>query len=112
MDDLQNSLSQILNDPDRLQQIMSMAANLSQESSDELQLPSAEVLSRLQNIMSQFGHNDGRQQALYDALIPYLKPERRIRLQRAIQIARLSRAAGAALRTVSEAPEEGAAAHV
>ena len=47
--------------------------------------------------MGQLGQGDDRRTALLNALRPFVRPERYARLDQAVQIARLSRLARAAL---------------
>lgn len=50
-------------------------------------------------IMQQAQHTDSRQEALLCALKPYVVPERRDKIDRALRIARLAQLAGCALRS-------------
>ena len=54
--------------------------------------------SALRTLLQQVGKLDRRQENLLNALKPFLKPERREKVDRAMQAARISRLAGAALR--------------
>lgn len=54
--------------------------------------------SALRALLQQAGKLDRRQENLLNALKPFLKPERREKVDRAMQAARISRLAGAALR--------------
>ncbi len=49
-----------------------------------------------------------RQEALLQALLPYLNPARRSRLERALRVAKLSKIAGAALQNYGNLFEAGA----
>jgi len=106
MDELASKLKQLLDDPGSMQQIASIAGMLTADSSEDRKegatsLPAAEMIEGIRQIIQTVGKSDARQDALVEALCPYLKPRRRERLHRAIQIARLSQVAGAALRTQS-----------
>ena len=96
MDDLSQKLTQILNDPGSMQQIMDMAATLGAGS--ETSLP-PELPQAMTAALSQLQVKDEKQEALVHALMPYLRPGRRVTLERAVELARLSHAAGAALRS-------------
>ena len=61
-------------------------------------LPDEGFLTGIMQLMQQARQADGRQEALLLALRPYLAPERQARLDRAMEIARISHLAGAALR--------------
>ena len=98
---LEEKLSQILNNPDSMAQIMSMAQSFGfqpeAEPSAPSPLPDAELLQGMMQLFQQLQQNDGRQEALLRALKPYLAPDRQEKLDRAMQLARLSHIAGFAL---------------
>ena len=102
MTDLNEKLTQILNDPGSMQQIMDMAAALSGQSNA---VPAA-TPETIRNALQQVRPPDPKQEALVRALLPYLRPSRQIRLERAIQVAQLSHLAGFALQTASSPPGE------
>lgn len=81
MDDLAEKIQEILEDPGKLQQVMNLASALGVDAPPEAP---AEVSSR------QSGCRSSRQAALVQALLPYLRPSRRERLQRAVRVAQLS----------------------
>ena len=58
-------------------------------------------------LLGEYGRTDDKKAALLEALKPFLKPERRARVDQAARLARLSRVAGAALRLYREEREEG-----
>lgn len=101
--DINEKLNQILNDPGSMQQIMELAASLG--GSPE-QLPV--MPDTIRNVLQQANRTDPRQEALIRALLPYLRPGRQERLERAMQIARLSHLAEFALQTASIAQEQEA----
>ena len=92
-------LTQILNDPGRMQQIMDMAAALGVSTQDAIP---PELPATLTQALEANQALDRKQDALVQALLPYLRPGRQARLERAIRIARLSHLAGAALRSTGE----------
>lgn len=106
---LEEKLQQLLNDPDSMAQIMSFAQSLGgqmqqPQQPQQSQEPQAAVppidpgmMQAIVGIMQQLQRTDSRQEALLNALKPYLAPERREKIDRAAQIARLSRLAGTAL---------------
>ena len=99
---LEEKLSQILNNPDSMAQIMSMAQSFgfqpeSEPSPPPSSMPDEEMLRGMMQLMQQMQQNDGRQEALLRALKPYLAPDRRDKLDQAMQLARLSKIAGFAL---------------
>ena len=118
MGDFESKLEQVLNDPKAMGQIMALAQSLgggSQPPSPppppaEGAAPAGEpptgssmpdldpkLLGGIASLMGQLGQGDDRRTALLNALRPFVKPERYARLDQAMQIARLSRLARAAL---------------
>lgn len=93
-------ITQILNDPEQLQQITNMAASLgfgppsAAEAAETASFP-----SEITTLLTQAQKREEKQQALVRALLPYLSPSRQHRLEQAIKIASLSNIAKAALQT-------------
>jgi len=87
MADFQEALGDILNDPEKMKTLMSMAGSLG------LGAPPAPSPA---GTAPQAAPN-ARYEALLQALKPFLRPERRGKLDRAMQAARLSKLAGQAL---------------
>ena len=112
MDDLEGKINKILGDPEQMSQILTIARSLGamppqnpdapQEADVPPDLPDPGELAPLMKIMQQAGHTDARERALLEALKPYCSEERQGRIDRAIRIARLSRIAGAALRSMEK----------
>lgn len=103
-DGLEDKLQQILNDPDSMAQILSLAQSfgMSPEPPKEQAEPPAppqddKFLKTVFSMMQQARKSDSKQEALLAALKPYLAPERRWKIDQALQIARVSHLAGAAL---------------
>ncbi|MFR1622042.1 MAG: hypothetical protein ACLSUE_04855 [Oscillospiraceae bacterium] len=100
---LEEKLSQVLNDPNSMAQLMSFAQSLGMGPPDAPPPPGpppgddAFVRGILQ-LVRQANQRDGPQEALLAALKPYLRPERREKLDRAMRIARISQIAGGALK--------------
>lgn len=108
---MNEKLSRILNDPEQIHQIMEMAnqvgligSNNSQDKIGTTAIPSIPDISRL---LKQAQKTDEKQEALFRALRPYLKPSRQSKLDRALKLAKLSQLAGAALRADGYDPEQG-----
>ncbi len=95
MENMEEKIMDVLGDPAKMEQIMSIAKGLgfSPEQEEQEQPNAGALLSLLQ----QTGE-DGRQDALFQALMPYLRPGRRKKLQQAMKIAKLSHLAGFALK--------------
>lgn len=105
---LEGKLQQILNDPDSMAQILSMAQSFGlqdipgqpepQSAPPPSAMPDGEFIRAIMGLMEHARHSDGKQEALLCALKPFLKPERRENIDKALQIARISHLAGFALR--------------
>lgn len=101
---LEDKLNQILNDPDSMAQILSMAKSFgmhSEQTSEPTPAPPTVdegMMLGLMQIMQQVQQTDGKQEALLQALKPFLAPERREKLDKAMQLARISHLAGFALK--------------
>ena len=107
MDDMEEKISSILNNPEIMQQIMSMAQSLGQsqnppagESSEQaLPFPPDLDLGMLQKI-SGFARQSSvtrEEQALLKALGPYLNRERVGKLEKAMRAAKMARLASSFL---------------
>lgn len=92
-ENLEEKLSQVLNDPNSMAQLMSFAQSLG------MGPPGDDAFVRgILQLVRQANQKDGPQEALLAALKPYLRPERREKLDRAMRIARISQIAGGALK--------------
>ena len=103
MDQMEDKLGAILNNPQLMQQIMSMAQTLGQNTPSQDPFPAASapdfdpaMLSKLSGFMDQ-GNVDGNQQALLTALHPYLSHRKVDKLERAMRAARIARIASSFL---------------
>ncbi len=111
----EQAVSAMLQDPEQLQKIFALAQSLgfsppaAQEAPPPPPEPAAappapamqppdEKQQALGELLQKAGKLDRRQENLLNALKPFLKPERREKIDRAMQAARISRLAGAALR--------------
>ena len=70
-------------------------------------LPDARMMQSMLRLLQQSQHTDGKQEALFCALKPYLAPEKREKLDRALQMAKLSRLAGFALKNYGTVADKG-----
>lgn len=124
MEGLEEKLQNILSDPNSMAQIMSMAQSLGLSPQNEQRPPSQpaeenfgllqtamgqqsggggkmsdlQFLQSMMGVMQQAQRSDGKQEALLCALKPFLRPERREGIDRAMQLAKLSQLAGIALK--------------
>ncbi len=111
---LEDKLQQILNDPESMSQILSLAQSFGLQQPPESPgsapvpppTPDAGMLQGVAELMQQARRSDGKQEALLGALKPFLRPERREKLDRAMQLARISHLAGYALRHYGGLPPE------
>lgn len=116
MEGLEEQLQKIMNDPDSMAQILSLAQSFGLQPPQE-QTPSAPsaapappddgFVKAVFGMMQQAQQSDGKQEALLAALKPYLRPERRGNIDRALQIAKISHLAGFALRNYGSLPGKG-----
>ncbi len=110
---LEEKLQSILNDPNSMAQILSMAQSFGLQGSVEppcqsqtppsapdlgALMPDAGFVQAIMGLMQQARHSDGKQEALLCALKPFLRPERRDKIDQAMQLARISHLAGFALK--------------
>ena len=111
MADFSEMLNGILSNPQAMQQMMALAQSLGlqgqggqpQQSAPTPQLPQQpsqpdpmQLLQGFLQMSKQMG-GDERQLALFQALKPFVRPDRAEKLDRAIQVAKISRLAGNAL---------------
>lgn len=100
MDNLTDKLTELLGNPGSMKQIMDMASALGGQFGTEEQLP-ADLPEQLQSLMAEAPQLTAKEDALVRALLPYLRPNRKVRLQRAMQVAHLSQLASAAWKSSS-----------
>ena len=106
MDDLENKLGAILNDPNMMQQIMSMAQSMGGSGPSKQDAPPRQEsilpeidMAAIQKISSlaQTSSIDKREQALLRALGAYLSKERIGKLEKAMRAAKIAKIASSAL---------------
>lgn len=102
-ENLEEKLSQVLNDPNSMAQLMSFAQSLGMGPPDAPPPtgppPGDDAFVRgILQLVRQANQKDGPQETLLAALKPYLRPDRREKLDRAMRIARISQIAGGALK--------------
>ncbi len=105
---MEEQLNRILNDPNSMAQILSMAQAFGMGQESEASMPPMSpvgdlfsmdggMLLQIMQIVQQLQQRDPRQEALLGALRAYLAPERQKKLDRAMELAKLTRIAGIAL---------------
>ena len=104
MDDLEQKIQSVLSDPAQMAQVLEMAKSLG-ITLPEASAPPAEPPEAAPqpeppkpDAPPPMGGLAQRQEALLRALEPFLRPARREKIERALQIARLTNLAGGALR--------------
>ena len=107
MDDLESKLGAIMNDPDMMQKIMSLAQNLGQSSPqpEPAPTPFPDIdISMLQKLSGFAGKSniDANQRNLLHALGPYLNSNRLNRLERAMRAAKMAGMATSLLPLLSQ----------
>lgn len=101
MENMEEKISEVLNNPQLMQQIMSMAQALGQSQNVKAEepkeapssvLPNIDMstIQRLSGLMQQPGI-DNNQKTLLHALTPYLSQDRVQRLERAMRAAKMAR---------------------
>ena len=97
MADMEDTLNAILNNPQMMQNILTMAQSIGKntEQSTETALPEEFDLGILQKIGSLSGHTgiDPQQKALLSALSPYLTRSRTAKLEKAMRAAKMAKLA-------------------
>lgn len=101
MEDLESKLGAVLNNPEMMQKIMSLAQNLNQPQEPvkndppPASLPELDLsmVQRLSGLAKQ-GNIDKNQQSLLRALRPYLSCQRLQKLERAMRAAKMASMAG------------------
>ena len=113
---LEQAIGAILQDPEQMQSILAFAKSLGISPPEApptqtappppppTQTQPVSSNEALGELLQKAGKLDKRQENLLNALKPFLKPERREKIDRAMQAARLSRLAGAALRGREQKP--------
>lgn len=105
-ENMQNQMSAILNNPEMMQKIMSMAQALKTPESPNQQMPSEPPtvlpdidLNMVQKLSGLAGKSniDNNQRSLLTALTPYLSRERVQKLERAMRAAKMANMASAFL---------------
>lgn len=110
MEDLENKIGEILGDPQAMAGILSLAQSLGltppEPAEPSAPLPSSPppqqdpMAGSMAQLLSMAGSLGGKELALLQALRPLLREDRRYKLDRAIQAARISQIAGTAMKTL------------
>ena len=120
-DGLEDKLQQILNDPDSMAQILSLAQSFGMspeppsdhgpsappKQEQKVGMPDEGFLQAIMGLMQQARQSDSKQEALLCALKPYLLPERQAKIDEALKIAKLSQLASLAFQNYGGFPGKG-----
>ena len=83
-----------------MKQVMDLASALQTEASENnISMDPKDLANTITQTVGLVQKGEQKQQALVDALLPYLRPGHQTKLQRAMEVARLSQIANAALRS-------------
>lgn len=100
LDNIVEQISQILNDPGSMKYITQMAEAIGGSSQNgAVDQSSQSSITELSNAVCSVKAKEEKHQALIRALLPYLRPGHQQRLERAMQIAKISHFAEVALKT-------------
>ena len=99
MNEFEQKLNSILSDPQEMEKISRLAAQLMGGSAEPgTEPPSGGGFPDLKGLLSNLGQG-GDKAALVQALCPFLHPERQAKLRKALRLAEAARLAGVALET-------------
>ena len=95
MDEMEEKLGAILSNPHMMQQIMTLAQSLGQQSPPKEPAPPGpnfdpRLLGQLSQLASQ-SRTSGEEQALLQALCPYLRSDRISKLEKAMRAAKMAK---------------------
>jgi len=101
VNELEDKLNSILNNPAEMEKITRLASELmgggrENPSPPESTMPDGELLGRLTKLLGSAGGGNDKAELLR-AMSPYLRPERQAKLKKALRLAKVARLAAAAL---------------
>ena len=102
MGELEDMLGKILGDPEEMEKIAGMASRLFGGEGGEKGESSSPDLGEMLGRLMKNPSSGGEKAAMVAALGPYLKPERRRKLEKALQISRLAGLAEIAMSGLGE----------
>ena len=102
MENLEEKIMDVLADPEKMEGILSIAKSLGVSPPEEPEQEPSLPVGPLMELLGKANTSDTRQDALVNALLPYLRPERRKKLQRALRMAKLSHLAEFALKNYAD----------
>ena len=101
MAQLEDMINSVLNDPEQMNMISSLAqslmgAEMPQEKSPAMELD-AGMLGRIRRLMASSSDKPGDSEALLRAMQPYLSEKRRAKMDKALKLVRFAKLAGFAM---------------
>ena len=100
MSEWEERINSVLNDPDQMARITQLAQSLMGTEAGAPEAPAQPedpLPAGLLQLLRDGGEAPGREQALLEAMKPYLSEKRRGKLDRALRLARMAKLAGLAL---------------
>lgn len=103
MAELEDMINSVLNDPEQMNMISSLAQSLmggNAPARQEQSLPGGidpKMLGKIQQLMGGMDKGGGESEALLRAMQPYLSEKRRVKMDKALKLARLAKLAGFAM---------------
>lgn len=110
MSEFEDKLNSILSDPEEMAKLTRLAGQLMGNGQKENEPPAQQTVSgpedggfdpgmlgRLQGLMGSLSGKGDDKAGLFKALTPYLREERRVKLEKALRLAKAAKLAGAAL---------------
>ena len=107
MENLENRIMEVLQDPSQMEQILNIAKSLGISGEAQPDPAAMPELGSVMELLQAGRQQEPRRDALLRALLPYLSPDRQRRLEKAMQIAKLSNLAGFALQNLNDSSESG-----
>lgn len=103
MAELEDMINSVLSDPEQMSKIAGLAQSLMGGSDGPKQGQNSsapidsQMLGKLQNLMGASGAAQGNSESLLRAMQPYLSEKRRVKMDKALKLARMARLAGFAM---------------
>lgn len=100
MGELEDSLNQVLQNPEQMEKIANLAKSLmgggAPEKSAEMPSLDPKMIQKISGLMNGDAVKDGKDRRLLDAMRPYLSEKRRSKMDKAMKLAKMARIASIA----------------
>ena len=103
---MMDQINQILNDPEQMAEISRIASAIGSQQNTETVSISPSIPDGFTNFLNSAQKRDEKQDALVRALLPYLRPNHRKKLEQAIKIAQITHLAGVTLQAQQSSMKE------